>query len=247
MFEWAIAVLLSATTGVESMLEAADRPRRAFVHHAVHVRATTRQPDRPDTTVEFDLHVDGEDPQLIVFTDARNRGRKLLLRGDKAWLFAPGPTHPVPLSPNQRLAGGASYADVARVRLATDFRGALRPQPEPCLENDTAKPAVQCQVLDLKAVVRSAPYPFATLWIDSGALVRRARYLHPSGKPARSVTHEYRERNGQTVPARTVIVDESFGEPGYSTSLEYLEFRPESLPAKMFESPRPQETGQSPR
>jgi len=247
MFEWALAALLSVTTGVDTMLEAADRPRHAFVQRAVHVRATTIQPDQPDTTVEFDLYVGGEDRQLIVFTDARNRGRKLLLRGDKAWLFAPGTTHPVPLSPNQRLAGGASYVDVARVRLASDFRGSLRPEPEPCLQNDTAKSAAQCQVLDLKAAVRSAPYPFATLWVDSGGLVRRARYLHPSGKPAKSVTHEYREHDGQTVPARTVIVDESFGEAGHSTSLEYLEYRPERLPIEMFEPPRSQETGQSPR
>lgn len=247
MFDWMLATLLATAPTVDAVLEAADRPRRAIISNVVRVRTTTRHPDRPDMTVEFDLHVGDEDRQLIIFTDARNNGRRLLMRGDKAWLFTPGTTHPVPLSANQRLAGGASYAEVARVRFATDYRGTPRPQPEPCVEDGAADQTALCQVLDLTAVARTAPYPAATLWLDARGLVRRARYLHHSGKPAKSATHDYREQNGRIVPAQTVIVDELSGEPGQSTTIDYLEYRPESLPREMFELPRPAETGQSPR
>ncbi len=248
MFDWLLAALVAAAPATEALLEAADQPRAAFRQSVVHVRLTVRQPDRPDVLTEFDLHVGGEDRQLIVFTDPRNRGRRLLLRGAKAWLFTPGTTHPVPISANQRLAGGASYAEIARVRLAGDYRGTLRAEPEPCLMGSAGSDAGEtCRVADITAVARSAPYPAGTLWLDPRGLVRRAEYLHASGKPAKSVTHEYREQDGRVVLARSVIRDRLNADTDQATIIDYLDYRRESQPESMFDPPPPAETGQSPR
>jgi hypothetical protein len=252
MYEWLLAALLVADSatppGAEALLAAADRPRSAFLHSTVHVRATTRRAGQPDTVAEFELRVGGADRQLIVFTDPRNRGRRLLLRGDKAWLTTPGTTHPVPVSANPRLAGGASYAEVARLRLAGDYRGTLRAAPEPCLEIAAAGAAAEdCRVLDIEAVARTAPWPAGTLWLDERGLVRRALFRHASGRPARSAQHAYREQDGQPVLARSEITDLLAGETEPSTILEYLEYRREPQPEPMFDPPPAPEAVQSPR
>jgi len=81
----------------------------------------------------------------------------------------------------------------------------------------------------------------------SRGLARRALYLHASGKLASSAVHEYRELDGRTVLARTIIVDQRSGNPGPTTTVDYLDYRREVRPEAMFDSPRPAQTGQSPR
>ena len=63
----------------------------------------------------------GRDRALIVFRGGTNDGRKALTVGPKMWLIVPGTEHPVPITANQRLMGGASFGDVAQMRFAEDF------------------------------------------------------------------------------------------------------------------------------
>ena len=65
-------------------------------------------------SADFDIYVKGRDRALIVFRGGKNDGRKALTVGEKMWLIVPGAEHPVPITQNQRLMGGASFADVAR-------------------------------------------------------------------------------------------------------------------------------------
>jgi hypothetical protein len=241
MFEWLAATALAAAAADEAqaLLQAADRPRAAFARSIVSVRATTRQADRPDAVVQFDLYVGGEDRQLVVFTDSGHQGRKLLLRDGKAWLFTPGTTHPVAISPNQRLAGGAAFADVARVRLADDYRATLRSEPQPCEDTaDADASADPCRVLDIRATARGAPYSSGTLWVDARGLARRALYRLGSGKPAKAVRYEYREQDGRPAPARATITDLLFPEQALSTTLEYLDYRRTPLSPALFDPPQ---------
>ena len=120
----ALAVQLEAA----ALLQAADAPRAAFLHHVVDVRVTIRENDKPDKLAEFELYVGGEDRQLVIFKDDKNKGRKFITHGDKTWLIAPNASRPVAITARQRLIGGASFADVARVRLAKDYTGTLRDQ-----------------------------------------------------------------------------------------------------------------------
>ncbi len=46
------------------------------------------------------------------------------------WLIVPGAQNAVPITPNQRLLGGASFGDVARLRFAEDFTAEVRPETE---------------------------------------------------------------------------------------------------------------------
>src|SRR5215831_7948058 len=167
---------------VQSWLQAVDDARTAFGEAKITARATELEDGRTKGTADFDIYVKGRDRALIVFHGAKNEGRKALTVGSKMWLIVPGAENPVPVSANQRLMGGASFGDVARMRFAEDFTAALRPGSE------TVGGQV-CRVVDLAASSPKSPYPRVTLWLDAGGehLPRKLLFLLASGKEAREV------------------------------------------------------------
>lgn len=226
-----LGTALAANLDPSALLKTADAPRQAFLHSIVRVRATTTETGKPPRSGEFDLYLGNEDQQLVVFRDKHNKGRKFLMLGDKAWLIVPGSAHAIAITPNQRMFGALSYTDIARVRLAQDYTGSLRPGMEPCGE-----PAQPCRVLDITATMKSAPYASGTLWIDGEGLLRKAIFSLASGKPAKEITYRYTETDsGRLVPAGLTLIDLLLPDRTARTTLEYLRRQPADLPASTFE------------
>src|SRR5262245_28579942 len=145
---------------VQSWLAAVDQARQAFGEAKITARATQIADGKPAGTADFDIYVKGRDHALIVFRGGKNNGRKALTVGEKMWLIIPGTENPVPITKNQRLMGGASFGDVASMRLAEDYTAVLRPETE----NLGDRPAY---VLDLTAKSPKTPYPKDTLSPDA--------------------------------------------------------------------------------
>lgn len=226
-----LATALAANLDPSALLQSADAPRQAFLHSIVQVHATTTEAGKPPRSGEFDLYLGNEDQQLVVFRDKHNKGRKFIMHGDKAWLIVPGSAHPIAVTPSQRMFGAMSYTDIARVRLAQDYTGSLRPGMEPCGE-----PAQPCRVLDITATVKFAPYASGTLWIDGEGLLRKAIFALASGKPAKEIAYRYTETPGGTlVPAGLTLVDLLLPDKTARTTLEYLRRQPADLPASTFD------------
>lgn len=231
MFETLLlAAVLAAEPDAAALLRSADAPRQQFLHSLVRMRATAQQADKPPQTGEFDLYLGNEDEQLVVFRDKKNKGRKFLMRGDQAWLIVPGSKHPIAVTANQRMLGAMAYTDIARVRLASDYQGALQPGMQPCGE-----PAQPCRVMEITATTKSAPYASGTLWIDGEGLLRKAVYALASGKPAKEITYRYRDNLGQLEPAGMTLVDLLVPDKTARTTLDYLERRPAQHPPSMFD------------
>lgn len=214
------AALAAEAPDATDLLKQADAPRQAFLHSTLRVRATIEQDNGTSQTGEFNVYLGNEDQQLVVFRDKRNQGRKFLTSGDKTWLIVPGSRNPIAVTANQRLLGASSFADIARVRLSSDYTGALRPDIEACGE-----PAQPCRVVDITATVKSAPYASGTLWIDGSGFLRKALYKLASGKPAKEIIYHYKASNSGTVPAGLTLTDLlSVGNSG-KTTLDYLDHR----------------------
>jgi len=231
MFE---VLLLSAALAAEpdaaALLQSADAPRQSLLHSIVKVRATVQQADKPPQTSNFDLYLGNDDQQLVVFRDKKNKGRKFLMRGDKAWLMVPGSQHPIAVTANQRMLGAMSYTDIARVRLAQDYSGVLQPGMQPCGE-----PAQPCRVVEITANTKSVPYASGTLWIDGDGLLRKAVYVLASGKPAKQIAYRYVDKDGHMQPARLTVTDLLLSSQNGETTLEYLEHRPAEHPTAVFD------------
>lgn len=233
MFRLALAaalMLAPAQPDVQAWLQAVDDARSAFGEAKIAARASQLQDGKLSGSADFDIYVKGRDRVLIVFRGGKNDGRKALTVGEKMWLIVPGAEHPVPITANQRLMGGASFGDVARLRLAEDFTAALRPGTEKVGDRT-------CNVLDLAAVSPRAAYPKVTLWLDAEGerLPRKLLFFLPSGKEAREVLFtKFQKVGGKTAVAEMEIHDLLGPQASAITRLEYLKIQPAKIADVVF-------------
>jgi hypothetical protein len=220
----AFAAAPASPTDVRAWLEAADAVRRPAGEAVVEARATGE--GAAAETVAFDVYIKGRDRALIVFKSGKARGRKILSSGEKTWLLVPGSSRAIPVSANQKLAGGASFQDVARISFSEDFTATARPEPETI-------DGAALSAFDLTAVAAKAPYPKATLWMDAQRRPRRAIFLLASGKAAHEilftkfVTERGRERLAE-MEVRDLL------RAGTRTRLEYLSWKTAQLDDAIF-------------
>jgi hypothetical protein len=215
---------------VQSWLQAVDDARTAFGEAKITARATELEDGRVKGTADFDVYVKGRDHALVVFHGAKNEGRKALTVGSKMWLIVPGAENPVPVTANQRLMGGASFGDVARLRFAEDFAAVVRPGTEDVGDH-------VCRVIDLTATSPRAAYPRVTLWLDAEGerLPRKLLFFLTSGKEAREVFFtKFRKIGGKTVVSEMEIHDLLGPNAKAMTRLEYLDIRPAHIDDSIF-------------
>jgi len=110
--------------------------------------------------------------------------------------------------------GAASFGDIARLRFADEYDGALRPG-----DGDL--------VLDLKAKRKGVSYPAAVLWIgrDDG-LARRLRLSLASGKEAKEVTFTGYDDDGRLRAMEIRDLLEAGGENVTSLQFERYDGKP---------------------
>lgn len=216
MFEWLVAAAFAATDpGVESLLRAADAPRTALEGSKVAIHATLEANGKRQDASELELFVGRNDEALVVFRDRKGRERMYLVRGNDTFLIAPGTRHAVKIPPAQRLFGGASFAELARLRLDRDYDARILNEQATCGEKT-------CMEVEITAREKSAPYTSGTLWLDDQGRMREAEFRLASGKPSKSVVIEYRrDTRGRSVPKRTVITDRLRSQDALVTTLEY--------------------------
>ncbi|MFY9552672.1 MAG: outer membrane lipoprotein-sorting protein [Thermoanaerobaculia bacterium] len=214
---------------VKAWLSAVDEARQAFTEAKITARATQLAEGKPTGSADFDIYVKGRDRALIVFHGGKSDGRKALTVGDKMWLIVPGAEHPVPITKNQRLMGGASFGDVASMRLAEDYTAVLRPGTETVAGRAT-------YVLDLAAISPKAAYPQVTLWLDTEEkLPRKLLFFLPSGREAREVTFtRFRKVRDKTAVAEMEVRDLLGPKAGQVTRLEYLDIQPAKIDDGVF-------------
>jgi hypothetical protein len=225
----AAAAAAQAPSAVSGWLEEVDHVRNAFAEAVITARASQVVGGKVANATDFEIYTKGEDRGLIVFRGGKNDGRKILNVGSKMWLMVPGASRALPITPNQRLLGGASVGDVARLEFATDYAGELRPESEEV-------GGKTCRVVDLTAKSANAPYPQVVLWFDDKArLPCRLLFSLPSGKQAKDVAFtKFRQAAGRTVVAEMDVRDLLTGAPDTVTRLEYLDVKPAKIDDKFF-------------
>ena len=229
LFSWCLPALSAQTADVHQWLSNVDAARNAFEEAVITARANQIESGKVVGTADFEVYVKGRDRGLILFRGGKNSGRKILTSGDKMWLIVPGATNAVPITPNQRLVGGASVGDVARLRLAEDYTAVVRPGTE-VVNGKT------CRLVDLTAKSPRAAFPRVVLWYDeSDRLPVRLLFSLPSGKPAKEVTFtKFTKAFGKTVVAEMEVRDLLAKDSNTITRLEYRDVRPAKLDDKIF-------------
>lgn len=228
MFSPAAVLLLAAALSPSDLLRLADRPRETYREAIVSTRVTVVEGGRETGTSEFDVYRKGDDRALIIFTGGKQKGRKILTVGEKFWLIVPGSSRAIPVTSNQRLVGGASFGDVARL----SFAGAFTATPASNAETVDGR---LCDVLDLAARVPSAAYASGRVWIDrQDHFARRAVLALASGKQAKEIAYEQYEMDAAGPVLRRMTIRDLLDARGVASRIEYVGYRKARLPDSLF-------------
>ena len=129
----------------------------------------------------------GYDFLAMLTSPPRVKGQKMLMISHNMWFAKPGLKKSVPISPRQKLVGGASYGDIAATNYADDY--------EATLLKDEVIDRELCYVFDLRAIERKATYDRIKYWISKERFVGvKAEYFTVSGKLFKSATFEYENK-----------------------------------------------------
>jgi len=132
----------------------------------------------------LDIKGKGSDFFAILTAPPKVRGQILLNVDYNMWFAKPGLSKPVPVSPRQKLVGGASYGDIAATNYSEDYEAEL--MKEEMVNGEW------CYVFDLKAVTKKVTYDRIKYWVSKGRLVGvKAEFFTVSGKKFKSAVFEY--------------------------------------------------------
>jgi hypothetical protein len=153
----------------------------------------------------------------------------VLTSGERMWLLVPGSTNPVPITANQRLLGGASFGDVARLRFSEDYTAKATGRAESAAGRS-------CVVLELTAKSPKVSFPRVLLSVDEREKVPcRVRFFLASGKEVRAVTFtKFRLEAGKTVVSEMEVRELLGAASRTMTRLEYRDYKLAQLDPKIF-------------
>jgi len=101
----------------EEILKKADIVRSPFETFVMDVDIMS-----PQGNMSFKVYSKREKGMLVLFLKpAGQKGRLLLRNGEDLWIYMPGTHRPFKLTETQRLIGGISNGDMARLRWSTDY------------------------------------------------------------------------------------------------------------------------------
>lgn len=180
------------------------------------------------TDNEFEVAVRESTKSLVVYRQPlKQRGRALLLDGPNMWIYIPGTSRPMRISPQQQLIGAVSNADVARVVFNLDY---VADTVEKSTLNDT--PALK---LSLRAKAANTSYQKINLWVaDPQLRPLAAEFFSLSGKLLRTIRYDgYQEVLGQSRPTLLTISDAI--NPALKATLKYSNFRLKETPEMYYQ------------
>jgi outer membrane lipoprotein-sorting protein len=193
-----------AETSPKDILAHADRARGNVngIEWTIHVVST-----EGDRTQESDLLVKarGNNSLATYLTPPKSKGQIILMLDRNMWYVKPGLSKPVPISPRQKLMGGAANGDIASTNYAGDYEATS-------MTEDTINDE-PCHVLDLKAANKNTTYDRIKYWVSKKRQVGvKADFFTISGKLFKSALFEYDNTitsGNESIPfvSRMVITD----------------------------------------
>jgi outer membrane lipoprotein-sorting protein len=161
---------------------------------------------------------------------ANVKGQKMLMIDRNMWFAKPGLSKPVPISPRQKLLGGAANGDIASTNYAGDYKithtSEDRVNKEPC------------HLFDLAAVDKKTTYDRIKYWISKERLAGvKAEFYTVSGKMFKTAAFEYNNSiniDGEKRPfiSGTVITSAIIKEDVTTMTFRKVSFK--KIPDSMF-------------
>ncbi len=160
---------------------------------------------------------------------AKVKGRKLLMQDRNMWFIKPGLSKPVPISPRQKLLGGASNGDIA----STDYSGDYTITD---FSQDARFNNQSCYLFDLKANNKKVTYDKIKYWVSKENLTGvKADFFTISGKLFKTATFEYKIiiKNKPRLFVSKMVIKNSLLKNNVTT-MYYSKVKIKTIPASTF-------------
>lgn len=163
---------------------------------------------------------------------ARDQGKMVLLDGKSLWFYDPNSKASVRISPQQRLIGQASIADVLSVNFATGYTGALLGDET---IQDPQRQSRQCWHLDMRASNDQASYNRVEYWVEHGTNNPiKAKFYSDSGRLLKILYYDgFTATLGRVRPTQAIIVDAV--DTSLTTVIKFGEFAWQDIPESWFQ------------
>ena len=169
----------------------------------------------------YDVYVGQHDQSLAVFKSDKEKGQKVLMKGDDYWLQMPTSKRRIRISPMQKLLGDASTGDIAQLRWSQDYQ---------VIDQQTQNGQLQLSLLGKR---KALSYQKIELWFDlqAGHPTHAELYLG-SGKMAKRASFKIDDLNGKTQITQMTLEDQILSQQ--KTVIRYLDVQPVTLPPQFF-------------
>ena len=228
-FIWLVMVsapAFAATLNGPEILKKVDSLRNPLASFQIDVDLVSYR-NQESESWKMRVFGQGTEKSLVEFVDpASQKGQYLLMLNDAMWIYLPGTSRPIRISPLQRLMGEASNGDVARTNYSIDYNAELA--------GEEVVADLPCYRLELTAKDSTVSYNKVTLWVSkNGYEPIKADFYVVSGKLMKHAFFtEFGVLNGNR--AITAIEIQDAIRPGRRTVMRYSKLQPKGLPEKMF-------------
>jgi outer membrane lipoprotein-sorting protein len=207
-----LAANVSAQDKVEDIVAASDRvrnPDQPFRLTNTFVEYVKGQPRNRVVLVVYarEDQATRQFGNLVRYVDPpRDSGKMVLLNGPNLWFYDPASKASVRLSPQQRLIGQASIADVLTVNFARDYASKLLGEEK---LQDADRTERECWHVDMTAATPEALYSRIEFWIERGTYRSvKGKFYSDSGRLLKIAYYrKYEQQLGSVRPTETIIID----------------------------------------
>ncbi|MBV6493078.1 MAG: hypothetical protein LDLANPLL_01093 [Turneriella sp.] len=206
----------------------ADAVRGPQGSFQMKVRVVSQRPDQDAQEMTLETYVKDRTTSVVKFLNPpREKGKAMLMVNDDLWMYIPGSKRTFRISPQQRLMGEVSNADVARVNYADDYNAKILKQSEKV-------DGKNCYLLELNAKNKVSYYRIH-YWVEHKTYRPvKATFFAISGKPLKYATYTgYKSIAGETRPTVVHITDGI--KPDWKSEIHYTSMGKRKFPASIFQ------------
>lgn len=166
----------------------------------------------PSFTVMKGYVNNGEMTSLVFLEPSKMKDRKIIMKENDMWIIIPKVKNPIHVTPSQRLVGGISYGDVAKIKYAPDFYAKISSEEQIAgLNSDGTNSTIQnCYVLELTAKDIKQSYQKIILWVEQqDFLPVKADFYALSGKKMMTAYYTSpKPLNGKMIITKLFLFDQ---------------------------------------
>jgi outer membrane lipoprotein-sorting protein len=232
------AIAAASGPNPQQILSQVDKIRNPAAAFAVNNIATEYKSGKATGQAAFVIQskLDGRTAQyrnvIGYVAPARDAGKLILMNGAAMWFYDPNSRQSIRISPQQRLIGGASNADVLAINLARDYKANVA-APETVKNADQA--VRQSWRLDMKPSSPQAAYGRIEYWVDRETLLPiKGRFYADSRRLLKTVFYSnFKPAMGGQRPTKVTIIDQL--NSAHVTTMQFQNFRRSDVPDSYFE------------